>query len=129
MRDGSRNPLLWSVMRLPAVTAVLLMLGLCACDRRSTPPAKNRPSEPAASISIQSDATPAAAPAPSAAVHPLFVNVAPEAGLTAVQYCGGPNKNHILESTGSGAAWIDYDEDGLLDVFLVNAWALAGDPP
>lgn len=53
-----------------------------------------------------------------------FVNVANEAGLSTVLYCGGTDKNHILESVGSGCAWIDFDEDGLLDLFLVNAWAL-----
>jgi hypothetical protein len=53
-----------------------------------------------------------------------FVNVAGEAGLATVLHCGGTEKNHILESVGSGCAWIDFDEDGLLDIFLVNAWAL-----
>ncbi len=57
-----------------------------------------------------------------------FVNVADEAGLATVLYCGGIDKNHILESVGSGCAWIDFDEDGRLDLFLVNAWALDDSP-
>lgn len=57
-----------------------------------------------------------------------FVNVADEAGLTTVLYCGGTDKNHILESVGSGCAWIDFDEDGRLDLYLVNAWALDDSP-
>ncbi len=36
-------------------------------------------------------------------------------------YCGGPTKDHILESGGSGVALIDYDGDGLLDIYLVTA--------
>jgi hypothetical protein len=36
-------------------------------------------------------------------------------------YCGGPTKDHILESGGSGVAVFDYDGDGLLDVYLVTA--------
>jgi hypothetical protein len=56
------------------------------------------------------------------------VNVADKVGLSAVLYCGGPNKEHILESLGSGCAFIDFDEDGLLDIFLVNAWALDDKP-
>ncbi len=57
-----------------------------------------------------------------------FVNVAHSSGLTDPIFCGGPNKEHILESVGSGCAWIDYDSDGQLDVFLTNAWALDDEP-
>jgi hypothetical protein len=56
------------------------------------------------------------------------VNVAPEAGLTGVLYCGGRDKDHLLESVGTGAAWLDYDQDGRLDAFLVNAWELDEEP-
>ncbi len=69
---------------------------------------------------------PAGPIAPPVAAH--FVNVANEAGLKTILYCGGPSKDHILESVGSGCAWIDYDRDGLLDIFLVNAWALEENP-
>jgi len=41
--------------------------------------------------------------------------------LAARTYCGGPTKDHILESGGSGLALFDYDDDGRLDVYLVNA--------
>ena len=57
-----------------------------------------------------------------------FINVASQAGLTAVLHCGGKEKDHILESVGSGCAWVDVDQDGLLDVFLVNAWTLEDNP-
>ena len=50
-----------------------------------------------------------------------FVNVARDAGLTlAIPNGGVASKQYILETTGSGVAWIDYDNDGLLDVFLVS---------
>ena len=41
-------------------------------------------------------------------------------------------KNYIIEATGSGVALWDYDNDGWLDVYLVNGstWAaLAGREP
>ncbi len=71
-----------------------------------------------------------ATPAPAAPVPapPWFVDVAGEAGLAMVLYSGGPAKDHILESTGTGCAFVDTDADGLLDVFLVNAWALDEEP-
>jgi hypothetical protein len=41
-----------------------------------------------------------------------------EAGLTLVNRNGGAQKTRILESLGQGAAVLDYDRDGLLDVFI-----------
>ncbi len=50
-----------------------------------------------------------------------FVNVAREAGLRAKTVFGGEKKNkYLLETTGCGAAFFDYDNDGWLDIFLVN---------
>src|SRR6185436_1258539 len=47
--------------------------------------------------------------------------------LAARTYCGGPTKDHILESGGSGLALFDYDGDGRLDVYLFNAPELTAD--
>jgi enediyne biosynthesis protein E4 len=50
-----------------------------------------------------------------------FVDLAPSAGLTAPTVIGGERtKEFILETTGGGAAVLDYDGDGWPDVFLVN---------
>jgi len=50
-----------------------------------------------------------------------FRNVAASAGLTASVPNGGEkSKRFILETTGSGAAFFDYDNDGLPDIFLVS---------
>jgi hypothetical protein len=58
-----------------------------------------------------------------------FTNLAPEAGLTAITTYGGKQTNrYLLETTGCGVALIDYDNDGFLDVFLVNGTTLEGFP-
>ena len=50
-----------------------------------------------------------------------FVDVARQAGLTMPTVYGGSTENrYILESTGCGAALCDFDNDGFLDLFLVN---------
>src|SRR5262245_14667748 len=50
-----------------------------------------------------------------------FVNVAREAGLRTKTIFGGERRNRfLLETTGCGCAFIDYDNDGWLDIFLVN---------
>ncbi len=58
-----------------------------------------------------------------------FVDIAARAGLTAKTEAGGEkSKKYIVETTGGGAAFIDYDNDGWPDVFLVNGTTLEGFP-
>ena len=59
-----------------------------------------------------------------------FTNVAQQAGLNISTIYGDERKNrYLLETTGSGAAFIDYDNDGWQDIFLVNGTRLDGLPP
>jgi enediyne biosynthesis protein E4 len=70
-------------------------------------------------------ALPGAAPRPSGPFR--FVDVAPRLGLSRVLEAGRPGKDHLLDSAGAGAAFLDFDKDGRLDVYLVNGWRLDGD--
>ncbi len=74
---------------------------------------------------------PVARPAPSGRpFHAHFVDVAQAAGLQAsVIYGGVETKKYILEATGCGCAFIDYDNDGWIDIFLLSGTRLSGDPP
>jgi hypothetical protein len=59
-----------------------------------------------------------------------FVDVAATAGLhEPVIYGGVESKKYILEATGCGCAFIDYDNDGWIDIFLLSGTRLEGDPP
>ena len=59
-----------------------------------------------------------------------FVDVARQAGITVKTIYGDEHKNkYLLETTGCGAAFIDYDSDGWQDIFLVNGTRLQGFPP
>ena len=52
---------------------------------------------------------------------PDFRNIAKNAGLTRKFPNGGEKtKQFIIETTGSGVALLDYDNDGLLDLFVVS---------
>ena len=50
-----------------------------------------------------------------------FEDIAAQAGLTGVNVSGADkNKQYIVETTGTGVAILDYDNDGLPDILLVN---------
>jgi hypothetical protein len=58
-----------------------------------------------------------------------FTDVAQKAGLTAPIVFGGKDtKKYIIETTGTGAAIFDYDNDGWPDIFIVNGTTLEGFP-
>ena len=69
---------------------------------------------------------PTAAPDSRPTGGPSPVQFEERPGLTVKTYCGGPTKDHILESGGSGVAVFDYDGDGLPDIYVVNAFELDG---
>ncbi|MGA8939357.1 MAG: CRTAC1 family protein [Acidobacteriaceae bacterium] len=51
----------------------------------------------------------------------LFQDIARQAGLTSWRHVmGTPAKHFIIETNGSGVGLLDYDNDGWLDIYLVN---------
>ena len=62
-----------------------------------------------------------------------FADVTARAGLTAPFISGDPaKKRYIIEANGAGVAFLDYDEDGFQDIFLINSSRLTpapGAPP
>jgi hypothetical protein len=75
-------------------------------------------------------AKPLPKPPPSGRRFPArFVDVATVAGLTApVVYGARENQKYILETIGCGCAFIDYDNDGWIDIFILSGTRLEGDP-
>ena len=66
-----------------------------------------------------------------AAIHPQsssgisFADITQAAGIDFRLTCGGPEKRYIMESMCGGIAVFDYDNDGWMDIFLVNGSTLA----
>ena len=78
-----------------------------------------------------------ARPAPKLAASPVlgtplgysYIDVARASGLNAKTIYGGEHKNrYLLETTGCGVAFFDYDHDDWVDIFLVNGSRLEGFP-
>jgi hypothetical protein len=92
----------------PKSLRFLLVVALCASTARA-----------------QQLATQAAPPrSPHAAEGVLYEDVTAQAGLGKFHHrAGDPQKPYLPETLGSGVALFDYDNDGWLDIYLVNALA------
>ena len=59
-----------------------------------------------------------------------FTDVAAQAGLTnPVIYGGLDQKKYIIETVGCGVAFLDYDNDGWLDIFVLSGTRMDGSTP
>ena len=66
-------------------------------------------------------------PAKPSAPMAQFLDVAEKSGLTMSNTFGGKDaKKYIIETTGTGVAIFDYDNDGWPDIFLINGTTLEG---
>jgi enediyne biosynthesis protein E4 len=88
-----------------------LLFGLCAVAlSQGSPSPKARPVAPKKSSQ----------PSPEI----LFTDITRAAGIDFHLTCGGPQKLYIMESMCGGIAVFDYDNDGWMDIFLVQGSTL-----
>ena len=62
-------------------------------------------------------AFPLSAPSPKI----QFVDVARQSGINFLHDNAASPQKYLIETMGAGCGWIDYDQDGLLDLYLVNS--------
>jgi enediyne biosynthesis protein E4 len=130
--------LLWKILAVVGACVLLALVpfGLNRLARKNTetpalPPSMRDVSMRSAvrsSVPPGEEAAALAHPTPPVPAKPedLYEDVTEKAGIKFVhQYCDNRIAN-ILESNGAGGAILDYDNDGLPDIYLVNSGPLEG---
>jgi enediyne biosynthesis protein E4 len=75
-------------------------------------------------LAIQLTALAGQAPKPpDAAILVRFTDVREKAGITFMQDASATDEKYYLETMGTGVGWIDYDQDGLMDLYFVQSAA------
>lgn len=99
-----------------ACAAILLF---AACSEKPKPQVPSQAGAPAEAQGELAQTAPIAS-----AAEDLFEDVTPQAGLGFVhQFCDTRIAN-IIESSGAGAGVLDFDNDGWMDIYLVNSGPL-----
>jgi hypothetical protein len=100
---------------LPGFLGVACLTGAAFCQN---PPSQTHVPSSRTSVK-QSPSKKQGAP-----TSPSFTDVAHAAGIDFHLTCGGAEKRYIMESMCGGIAVLDYDNDGWMDIFLVNGSTL-----
>ena len=88
---------------------VLLILSSCNSDNKSTSKTSNQTVH---EIPVAND--------------DFFQEIGQEIGLDFVHSIGADNMKNIVESVGGGAAFLDYDNDGFIDIYTCSGTWVEG---
>jgi len=91
---------------LLALTGTIVLAAACSKEEQRKNPSSNDPA--AASTNTQS------------AILPKYVNITKKAGISFVHNNAAFGAKYLPESIASGCAFLDYNNDGNQDIFLVN---------
>jgi hypothetical protein len=101
--------------RLFIAAGVLGVAVNVACFSRSP-----RTSEPTSGPTSDATDKQALNPDPPNGIRIQFTDVTNRAGIDFNHFDGHTENEYIMETMGSGVGWLDYDQDGLMDLFLVQ---------
>ncbi len=105
--------------------SLLLAVGLTVTAQNPARATKNRASSPPHTTAGNSARDPSKQPPPPSSL-PTFEDVTEKSGINFRHSFGEQKLSSIMEATGSGCAWIDYNNDGLLDLFVLSGRYLDG---
>src|SRR5437867_754731 len=132
MNACSLHPAKWLTGLFLSLLLVLL-LAPAAFEQQSAPPNRQTPESPAPVKPSGMSTGGAHAPVKDAKFRPItaggfvdgapivFLDISKRSGLDKFHHrSGSPEKSTILDAPGSGVALLDYDNDGWLDIYLLN---------
>src|SRR6266498_1721666 len=132
-RTPSPPEALQPMRRLWIFGTVLLAISLLvACKEKnaSPPPERNASSQPSATPQPALPEPTATAPTPPRPSGPIqFTDVTEQAGIHFQHNSGAFGQKYLPETMGNGACFLDYDDDGKLDLFVAHyvEWSAASD--
>jgi hypothetical protein len=88
------------------LASVLVLVGCNGADPQAVPTIPASPNEPPLTSAIR------------------FVDIASQAGLVHPVICGAADKPYLIDTNGTGAAVLDYDGDGWMDLYVVHGSTL-----
>jgi hypothetical protein len=116
---------------LVLLLCILFSLALIGCNRTAEIPESTKPVIVFITVTPQPSATPWPSPTPPAAITEQLMlrDIATEVGLN---FQHGAFKESIdmdpVAMMGGGLCWLDFDNDGWLDLYVVNSYSLRGYP-
>ena len=100
----------------PFLVLSALIVPRCLAQQNPGPSIEPKSSAQASHRSVSSSSAP-----------PKFTDVTKSLGINFEYLASHTSKKYLIETMGSGVALFDYDNDGRLDIFVVNGAPL-GDP-
>jgi enediyne biosynthesis protein E4 len=117
-------------IRVTCCLVLLALLILAGCKKQpsspgATPspqPAASSPPPAPASVPVSTPPAPASGVPPARPSGPIeFTDVTAQAGIHFKHNNGAFGKKYLPETMGSGACFLDYDNDGWQDILLINS--------
>src|ERR1700687_160035 len=127
--------MLISIMRLTCSLTLLALLVLAGCKQQATSRLETPLPHPAtgsgatASVPASTPPAPASNAATARPSGPIqFTDITAQAGIHFKHNNGAFGKKYLPETMGSGACFLDYDNDGWQDILLINSMDWPGHP-
>ena len=113
------------MLRTKLVACLVLIAAVTGCRQKPSESHVVTPSSPTHPVTQAPVPPPEATPAAVSAARPSgpiqFTDITAQAGITFRHNSGAFGKKLLPETMGSGACFIDYDNDGWQDILLVNS--------